>query len=117
MKLRQRVEKIATTIYGADGVDWSPEATAKAEFFESDPKYDEYSTMMVKTQLSLTHMPDRKGVPKGWRLPIRDILLYSGAKFLCPCAGTISLMPGTASDPSFRHVDVDVNTGKVSGLS
>jgi formate--tetrahydrofolate ligase len=117
MKLRQRVEKIATTVYGADGVDWSPEAKAKAEYFENDPKYDEYSTMMVKTQLSLTHLPDLKGVPKGWRLPIRDILLYSGAKFLCPCAGAISLMPGTASDPSFRHVDVDVNTGKVSGLS
>jgi formate--tetrahydrofolate ligase len=117
MKLRQRVEKIAKTVYGADGVDWSPEATAKAIAFESEPKYDEYSTMMVKTQLSLTHLPDLKGVPKGWRLPIRDILLYSGAKFLCPCAGTISLMPGTASDPSFRHVDVDVNTGRVSGLS
>ena len=73
--------------------------------------------MMVKTQLSLTHIPEKKGVPKGWRLPIRDILLYSGAKFLCPCAGTISLMPGTASDPSFRNVDVDVKTGKVSGLS
>ncbi len=117
MKLRQRVEKIATTIYGADGVDWSPEATAKAKKFESDPAYDEYSTMMVKTQLSLTHIPDRKGVPKGWRLPISDILLYSGAKFLCPCAGGISLMPGTASDPAFRRVDVDVITGKVSGLS
>jgi formate--tetrahydrofolate ligase len=117
MKLRQRVEKIAKTVYGADGVDWSPEATEKAEIFESDPAYDEYSTMMVKTQLSLTHIPDRKGVPKGWRLPIRDILLYSGAKFLCPCAGAISLMPGTASDPSFRNVDVDVITGKVTGLS
>ena len=117
MKLRQRVEKIATTIYGADGVDWSPEAEAKAKFFESDPIYDDYSTMMVKTQLSLTHIPEKKGVPKGWRLPIRDILLYSGAKFLCPCAGTISLMPGTASDPAFRHLDVDVKTGKVSGLS
>jgi formate--tetrahydrofolate ligase len=117
MKLRQRVEKIAKTVYGADGVDWSPEATAKAEIFENDPAYDEYSTMMVKTQLSLTHIPEQKGVPKGWRLPIRDILLYSGAKFLCPCAGAISLMPGTASDPSFRNVDVDVITGKVSGLS
>ena len=117
MKLRQRVEKIAQTVYGADGVDWSPEATAKAKKFESDPAYDEYSTMMVKTQLSLTHIPERKGVPKGWRLPIRDILLYSGAKFLCPCAGAISLMPGTASDPAFRRVDVDVITGKVSGLS
>ena len=117
MKLRQRVEKITKTVYGADGVDWSPEATAKAEIFENDPAYDEYSTMMVKTQLSLTHIPEQKGVPKGWRLPIRDILLYSGAKFLCPCAGAISLMPGTASDPSFRNVDVDVITGKVSGLS
>jgi len=117
MKLRQRVDKIATTIYGADGVDWSPEAKVKAEFFESDPIYDEYSTVMVKTQLSLTHLPGKKGVPKGWRLPIRDILLYSGAKFLCPCAGTISLMPGTASDPSFRNVDIDVRTGRVSGLS
>ena len=117
MKLRQRVEKIAQTVYGADGVDWSPEATAKAKKFESDPAYDEYSTMMVKTQLSLTHIPERKGAPKGWRLPIRDILLYSGAKFLCPCAGAISLMPGTASDPAFRRVDVDVITGKVSGLS
>jgi formate--tetrahydrofolate ligase len=55
-------------------------------------------------------------VPKGWNLPIRDVLIYSGAKFLCPMAGTISLMPGTSSDPAFRRVDVDVKTGKVSGL-
>ncbi len=71
-----------------------PEAEAKAKAFEADPKYDEYATMMVKTHLSLTHDPTLKGVPKGWRLPIRDILIYSGAKFLCPMAGTISLMPG-----------------------
>ena len=63
-----------------------------------------------------THEPTVKGVPKGWMLPIRDVLIYSGAKFLCPCAGTISLMPGTSSDPAFRKVDVDVNTGKVQGL-
>ena len=49
-------------------------------------------------------------------LPIRDVLVYSGAKFLCPCAGEISLMPGTASNPGFRRVDVDVHTGKVTGL-
>ncbi|MDD5287635.1 MAG: formate--tetrahydrofolate ligase [Dehalococcoidales bacterium] len=116
MKLRERVEKIARVVYGADGVDWSPEANEKAIKFESDTTYGEYSTMMVKTQLSLTHVPEWKGVPKGWRLPIRDILLYSGARFLCPCAGTISLMPGTSSDPSFRKVDVDVKTGKVTGL-
>ena len=116
MKLRERVDKIAKVVYGADGVSWTPEAEAKAKMFESDPKYDEYATMMVKTHLSLTHDPSVKGVPKGWTLPIRDVLIYSGAKFLCPCAGTISLMPGTSSDPAFRKVDVDVNTGKVSGL-
>ena len=116
MKLRERVGKIAKTVYGADGVSWTPDAEAKAKKFEADPKYDEYATMMVKTHLSLTHDPTLKGVPKGWTLPIRDILLYSGAKFLCPCAGTISLMPGTSSDPAFRRVDVDVKTGKVTGL-
>jgi formate--tetrahydrofolate ligase len=116
MKLRERVENIAKVVYGADGVSWTPDAEAKAKQFESDDKYDEYATMMVKTHLSLTHEPARKGVPKGWTLPIRDILIYSGAKFLCPCAGTISLMPGTSSDPAFRRVDVDVNTGKVQGL-
>ena len=116
MKLRERVENIAKVVYGAAGVSWTPDAEAKAKQFESDAKFDEYATMMVKTHLSLTHDPAQKGVPKDWLLPIRDVLIYSGAKFLCPCAGTISLMPGTSSDPAFRRVDVDVNTGKVQGL-
>jgi methylenetetrahydrofolate dehydrogenase (NADP+)/methenyltetrahydrofolate cyclohydrolase/formyltetrahydrofolate synthetase len=116
VKLRERVEKIAKVVYGADGVSWTPDAEAKAKMLESDPKYADFATMMVKTHLSLTHDPTIKGVPKGWTLPVRDILIYSGAKFLCPCAGTISLMPGTSSDPAFRRVDVDVKTGKVMGL-
>jgi formate--tetrahydrofolate ligase len=116
MKLRERVDKIAKVVYGADGASWTPEAEAKAKTFEGDPKYNEYATMMVKTHLSLTHDPAIKGVPKGWTLPIRDVLIYSGAKFLCPCAGTISLMPGTSSDPAFRRIDVDTKTGKVQGL-
>jgi len=116
MKLRDRVNIIAKEVYGADGVSWTPDAEAKAKRFESDPKYDEYTTMMVKTHLSLTHDPTLKGVPKGWALPIRDVLIYSGAKFLCPMAGAISLMPGTSSSPAFRKVDIDVNTGKVTGL-
>ena len=115
-KLRERVDKIARVVYGADGVSWTPDAEAKAKMFEADSKYNEYATMMVKTHLSLTHDPTLKGVPKGWTLPIRDVLIYSGAKFLCPCAGTISLMPGTSSDPAFRRVDVDTKTGKVQGL-
>jgi formate--tetrahydrofolate ligase len=116
MPLRQRVETIAKNVYGASGVNWAPDAAAKAKKFEEDPKYKDFATMMVKTHLSLTHDPAQKGVPKGWTLPIRDVLLFSGAKFLCPCAGTISLMPGTSSDPAFRRVDVDVKTGKVKGL-
>jgi len=115
-KLRERVRTIAREVYGADGVSWSPEAEQKAKMLESDPQFNDYATMMVKTHLSLTHEPALKGVPKGWTLPIRDVLIYSGAKFLCPCAGTISLMPGTSSNPAFRRVDIDVKTGKVSGL-
>ena len=116
MKLRERVETIAKTVYGADGVSWTADAEAKAKMLENDSKYDDYATMMVKTHLSLTHDVSIKGVPKGWTLPIQDVLIYSGAKFLCPCAGTISLMPGTSSNPAFRRVDVDVKTGKVTGL-
>ncbi|MDM8518076.1 formate--tetrahydrofolate ligase [Desulfobacterales bacterium HSG16] len=116
MKLRDRVDKIAKEVYGADGVSWTPEAESKAKMLENDPKYDDFATMMVKTHLSLSHDPTLKGVPKGWTLPIRDVLIYSGAKFLCPCAGAISLMPGTGSKPAFRKIDVDPATGKVSGL-
>jgi formate--tetrahydrofolate ligase len=116
MKLRDRVETIAQEIYGADGVAWSPDALAKAKMLESDPEYDDYATLMVKTHLSLSHEPALKGVPRNWVLPIRDVLIYSGAKFLCPCAGAISLMPGTGSNPGFRRVDVDPSTGKVRGL-
>jgi formate--tetrahydrofolate ligase len=116
MPLRQRVELIAKNVYGADGVSWTPDAEAKAKKFESDPSMKDFATMMVKTHLSLSHDPALKGVPKGWTLPVRDVLVFAGAKFLCPCAGTISLMPGTSSDPAFRRIDVDVKTGKVSGL-
>jgi len=116
MPLRQRVENIAKKVYGANGVSWTPEAQAKAKKFESDPRFKDYNTMMVKTHLSLSHNAELKGVPEGWTLPVRDVLLFSGAKFLCPVTGTITLMPGTSSDPAFRRVDVDVRTGKVKGL-
>ena len=116
MPLRQRVEKIATEVYGADGVEWAPLAIEKAERFENDPKYKDYQTMMVKTHLSLSDDPNLKGVPKGWKLKVRDILEYGGAKFLCPMAGTIAMMPGTGSNPAYRRIDVDTKTGEVSGL-
>ncbi len=114
--LRQRIELIAKEVYGADGVEYSPEALAKAERMEKDPEIKKLGTCMVKTHLSLSDNPNIKGVPKGWKLFVRDILTYGGAGFVVPVAGTISLMPGTSSNPAFRRVDVDVETGKVKGL-
>ncbi|MBS3732774.1 MAG: formate--tetrahydrofolate ligase [Desulfobacterales bacterium] len=114
--LRERVDTIAREVYGADGVDWLPDAEKKLEMLDSDPQFKEYSTMMAKTHLSLSHEPTWKGVPKGWRLPVRDIYIYSGAKFLVPVAGAIPFMPGTSSNPAYTKVDVDTETGKVSGL-
>ncbi len=114
--LRQRVDKIAKVVYGADGVDYSPEAEAKAKEIEADPALSQLGTCMVKTHLSLSDNPELKGVPSGWRLFVRDILTYGGAGFVVPVAGKISLMPGTCSDPAFRRIDVDTATGKVKGL-
>ncbi len=114
--LRKRIEMITKEVYGGDGVDYSPEAAAKAEAIEKDPELSKLGTCMVKTHLSLSDNPNLKGVPKGWRLFVRDILTYKGAGFVVPVAGAISLMPGTGSDPAYRRIDVDVETGKVKGL-
>jgi len=114
--LRKRIELIAKEVYGASGVTYSEEALEKAKAFESDPLAGELGTCMVKTHLSLSHDPDMKGRPRNWQLPIRDILVYKGAGFIVPVAGAIKLMPGTASNPAFRRIDVDVKTGKVQGL-
>ncbi len=114
--LSERIELITKEVYGGDGVTYSPEAKEKLERFEADPASKELGTCMVKTHLSLSADPDLKGAPKGWELPISDILIYRGAGFLVPVAGTIKLMPGTCSDPALRRIDVDVETGKVKGL-
>ena len=109
--LKERIHRIATEVYGADGVSYTADAEEKAAKIQADPELSKLGTCMVKTHLSLTHDPTVKGRPKGWTLPIRDILVYSGAGFIVPVAGAIKLMPGTASDPAFRNIDFDVNTG------
>jgi len=115
---KERILKIATQVYGADDVHYSTQALEKLEKLDNDNSEEtkKMGTCMVKTHLSLSHDPAVKGRPKGWTLPIRDILLYQGAGFVVPVAGDIKLMPGTASDPAFRNIDVDVETGKVKGL-
>ncbi len=114
--LTERVRLIATKVYGAEGVSWSPVAAEKAKAIEADPQLSALGTCMVKTHLSLSHDPTIKGRPRGWTLPIRDVLLYQGAGFVVPVAGDIKLMPGTASEPAFRNIDVDTDTGRVRGL-
>ena len=114
--LEERIRLIATEVYGADGVSYTPEARKKLEAIQADAALSALGTCMVKTHLSLSHDPSVKGRPKGWTLPIRDILIYQGAGFIVPVAGDIKLMPGTASDPAYRGIDVDVETGRVKGL-
>ena len=101
---------------GAAGVDYSPVADKKLAVLQADPETARMGVCMVKTHLSLSDDPGRKGVPEDWRLAIRKVLTYHGAGFIVPVAGDISLMPGTCSNPAFKRVDVDVETGKVQGL-
>ena len=114
--LRERIERIAREVYGADGVSYSSQAEEKLRQIEADPRFRDFATVMVKTQHSLSHDPSLKGAPRGWVLPIQDFLIFGGARFICPVAGSLSLMPGTGSDPAFRRIDVDIETGEVRGL-
>jgi formyltetrahydrofolate synthetase len=116
IQLKDKISRIATEVYGASGVTYDPIAEKKIKDIQADDELRKLGVCMVKTHLSLSHEPEKKGRPKGWSLPIRDVLVYHGAGVIVPVAGDINLMPGTASDPAFRRVDVDVHTGKVHGL-
>ena len=114
--LEERVEKLVKEVYGGDGVDWSEKALEKIKAFQSDPETARLPVCMAKTQYSLSHDPKLLGRPRGWRLPVRDVLLYRGAGLVVPVAGEIKLMPGTSASPAYRKIDVDTDTGKVRGL-
>lgn len=114
--IRARIEKQVKEIYGGDGVDFEPLAEEKLAAYQANPATANLPICIAKTQYSLSHDPELLGRPKGWRLPVKDILLYQGAGLLVPVAGEIKLMPGTSASPAFRRVDVDVETGKVRGL-
>jgi formate--tetrahydrofolate ligase len=116
MPVDKRIELIAKEVYGSDGVSYTPEAAEKLKRISDDPDTAKLGMCMVKTHLSLSHDPTQKNVPTSWTLPVRDILTYKGAGFIVPVAGAISLMPGTGSDPAYRRIDVDTETGKVTGL-
>jgi len=113
--IKEKIEIICKEIYGADGVDYLPEAEKKIELYNR-LGFDNLPLCMAKTHLSLSHDPKLKGVPKGFRVPIRDIRASVGAGFLYPLLGTMRTMPGLPTRPVFYDVDVDLETGRVVGL-
>ncbi|MGB8958005.1 MAG: formate--tetrahydrofolate ligase [Candidatus Aminicenantales bacterium] len=113
--IKKKIETIATQIYGADGVDYTPEAEAKVALY-TRLGFDKLPICMAKTHLSLSHDPALKGVPKGFRLPVRDIRASVGAGFLYPLCGDMRTMPGLPTRPVYYDVDLDLETGKVKGL-
>jgi len=112
--IKQKIETIATEMYGADGVDYTPEAEAKIAQF-TKLGYDKLPICMAKTHLSLSADPTLKGRPKGFRVTIREIRASLGAGFLYPLLGEMRTMPGLSADPAYQYVDID-SDGKIQGL-
>jgi formyltetrahydrofolate synthetase len=115
MPIKKKIETIAVRVYGADGVDFLPAADEKVALYEK-LGYGKLPICMAKTHLSLSHIPGWKGVPKGYRIPVRDIRASVGAGFLYPLLGDMRTMPGLPSRPAFFDVDLNMQTGKVVGL-
>jgi len=113
--IKEKIETIATRIYGADGVDYMPGVEEKIKSF-TEAGYDKLPICMAKTHLSLSHDPTLKNRPTGFRVPIRDIRPSIGAGFLYPILGAMSTMPGLSERPAAVDVDIDVETGRILGL-
>jgi methylenetetrahydrofolate dehydrogenase (NADP+)/methenyltetrahydrofolate cyclohydrolase/formyltetrahydrofolate synthetase len=113
--IKEKIEAIATEIYGADGVDYSPDAEARIADYER-LGFGNSTICMAKTHLSLSHDPALKGVPKGFRIPVSDIRASVGAGFLYPLLGEMRTMPGLSTRPAYFDVDLDPDTGEVKGL-
>ena len=115
--LTDRIRTVAKEVYGAGGVRFSGKALEVMKRLESEPESRELGVCIAKTHLSLSHDPNLKGRPTGWELPIEDVRIYRGADLVVPVAGQINLLPGTGSRPTFRGIDVDTQTGAITGLS
>jgi methylenetetrahydrofolate dehydrogenase (NADP+)/methenyltetrahydrofolate cyclohydrolase/formyltetrahydrofolate synthetase len=116
MSIKEKIETIVREIYRADGVDYTAEAEAKIKMF-TQMGLAHLPLCMAKTHLSFTHDPAIKGTPRGWRMPITDVRASVGAGFIFPLCGTMKTMPGLPTRPVFTDIDIDVETGKVLGLS
>ena len=115
LPIKEKIRIIATEIYRADDVVYTAQAEKAIKEIEG-LGFGNIPVCIAKTQYSLSDNPALKGAPTGWRLHVRDCLFYGGAGLVVPVAGDISLMPGTGSRPAFRNVDVDLESGQVTGL-
>ena len=114
LPLKDKIERIATEVYGADGVVYEAKARTNLARFE-DMGWGHLPICMAKTQMSISHDPNLKGAPKGWELPIRDVRASVGAGFILPLAGSIRTMPGLGSQPAAVSIDFD-EAGEIVGL-
>ncbi|MBN2617891.1 MAG: formate--tetrahydrofolate ligase [Spirochaetales bacterium] len=115
ISVKEKIEILAREVYGADGVEYTSEALTKIELYEK-LGYGDFPICMAKSHLSLSHDPKLKNVPKGFIFPITDIRASVGAGFLYPLAGDVRTMPGLSSRPAYINIDIDTNTGKITGL-
>jgi formate--tetrahydrofolate ligase len=113
--LREKVEAIATKVYGADGVDYAPAATRQLATYEA-AGFSHLPVCIAKTHLSISSDPALKGAPTGWRLPVREARASVGAGFIYLICGDIATMPGLGSDPAAAHMDLD-EAGEIVGLA
>jgi len=112
--IKKKIETIAVKIYGADGVDYAPEAEKKIDLYTKQG-FDKLPICMAKTHLSLSHDPNLKGRPTGFKVPIRDVRASVGAGFLYPLLGQMRTMPGLPKVPAGTKIDIDEN-GNIVGL-
>jgi formyltetrahydrofolate synthetase len=116
LSIKEKIEIIVREVYGGAGVEYLPEAEAKIAAF-TRMGFDKLPICMAKTHLSLSHDPNLKGVPKGFIVPVRDVRASVGAGFLYPLLGAMSTMPGLPTRPVYYDIDIDVETGRIVGLS
>jgi formate--tetrahydrofolate ligase len=115
MSLRDKIHTVATRVYGADGVDYTPQASRQIDTYERNG-FGELPVCIAKTHLSISSDPSLRGAPTGWTLPVREVRASVGAGFVYPICGAMSTMPGLGATPALQHIDIDTD-GNIVGLS
>jgi formate--tetrahydrofolate ligase len=114
--IRNKIETIATKMYGAGGVVFEPEAERQMEMAES-LGFGQLPVCMAKTPLSLSHDPALKGRPMGFTVPIKELRILAGAGFVTAVCSGMQLMPGLPKRPAGERITLDPVSGQIVGLS